>query len=79
MDKDEHITQITAEAVAIGQMYDDQRRELLIAKKTLVLKDKAINDLNEQIQKLLKEKEDMKKELDDVRNTLAQMASDAQH
>lgn len=73
------INNINSEKIALDQMLINHLKETLNAKKEVIMKDNAINNLNEQIQVLLKEKEVISTELKEVRGTLTMMASEAQN
>ena len=61
MDLQEQVLQLSVETLALDQSYVfSPIKESVILRKQLILKDKVINDLNEQLQKLLKEKESEK-------------------
>lgn len=65
------IENLNAEKTALDQMLVSALKESLIAKKDVLMKDNAINNLNQQLQVLLEEKQSIK-------NSLDVMQSDAQ-
>ncbi len=69
------VDNLNNEKIALDQMLVKSLKETLNATKELLIKDKAINGLNNQIQVLLKEKETISAELSDTKEKLALMAS----
>lgn len=73
------IDHVNAEKLAIDQMYVLSLKDALNYRKEVILKDKQISDLNEQIRSINEDKAILIKELEGLKDTLAMMASNAQH
>jgi len=66
-----HSENLNAEKTALDQMLVESLKSGLEAKKQVLMKDNAINDLSKQVQALLQEKESLK-------SSLQALQSDAQ-
>ncbi len=71
MDEQQTIDMLIAEKTALDQSYVQEIRNCLELRKQHLMKDKYIDDLNKQIQKLLEEKNSMQLDLDNLKLTLA--------
>jgi len=60
------IENINAEKIALDQMLVESIKASLAAKRDVLLKDNTINQLNTQLQGLLKEKEDMQNTINNL-------------
>ena len=72
------LLQTRAELIALDEMYRVGIREILALKKDIIIKSSAFNDLQVQLQNLLKEKEDLQAAYDKLKSSMEIMASDAQ-
>lgn len=78
MEQQQIIDALVAEKTALDQSYVQEIRNCLELRKQHLIKDKYIEDLNKQIQKLLEEKNVIEKERDDLKHSMSLLASEAQ-
>lgn len=77
--QEQTIENLNAQVASLDAMNMERLKELHQVRTTLIVKDNHINKLIKQIQDLQKEKSDLQTNLDEVKNTLSCVASDAQN
>jgi hypothetical protein len=73
------IDNINAEKIALDNMLLNSLKESLGQRKDNIIKDQFIKNLNEQIELLNQEKENLIKELTEIKEKFALVASEAQY
>ena len=78
MEHQEIIDSLTSEKLALDKAYVNEIKTCLELRKQHEMKDKYIEGLNAQIQKLLEENKLLTEERDNLRSSMNVLASDAQ-
>lgn len=73
------IEHLNAEKIALDQMLVGSLKEALNAKKDNIINDQVIKNLNNKINGLNVEKGELLAKIEELKNTLTQVASDAQY
>lgn len=73
------IEHLNAEKIALDQMLVSSLKEALNAKRDNILNDQVIKNLNNKINALNVEKAELLARIEELKNTLTQVASDAQY
>ncbi len=64
------IDNINAEKIALDQMYVLSIKEVLNAKKEIIILNKNINEIKAKYEEILKEKESLQKSIDDLKKPI---------
>lgn len=73
------IEHLNAEKIALDQMLVSSLKEALNAKKDNIINDQVIKNLNAKVNVLSTEKEELLVKVEELKNTLTQVASDVQY
>lgn len=73
------IEHLNAEKIALDQMLVTSLKEVMNAKKDNIINDQVIKNLNNEVNALNTEKGELLARIEELKNTLTQVASDAQY